>query len=102
MIRRPPRSTLFPYTTLFRSFDEASRRHYARLYALPGAMHSGFEQFKAFDQHAVDNKALLAKGLLPMPVLAVGGEQSLGPTMAGVLRASRTQLHERRNPPSRP
>src|SRR5688572_32746421 len=26
MIRRPPRSTLFPYTTLFRSGDEGSRR----------------------------------------------------------------------------
>src|SRR3712207_9395985 len=26
MIRRPPRSTLFPYTTLFRSPDEAARR----------------------------------------------------------------------------
>src|SRR3712207_8556104 len=25
MIRRPPRSTLFPYTTLFRSVDEAVR-----------------------------------------------------------------------------
>src|SRR2546430_11754779 len=25
MIRRPPRSTLFPYTTLFRSFDDAVR-----------------------------------------------------------------------------
>src|SRR3712207_7989216 len=25
MIRRPPRSTLFPYTTLFRSFARASR-----------------------------------------------------------------------------
>src|SRR3712207_8836886 len=25
MIRRPPRSTLFPYTTLFRSIDSASR-----------------------------------------------------------------------------
>src|SRR3712207_8413037 len=25
MIRRPPRSTLFPYTTLFRSRDAASR-----------------------------------------------------------------------------
>src|SRR5256885_11988953 len=25
MIRRPPRSTLFPYTTLFRSGDEADR-----------------------------------------------------------------------------
>src|SRR3989440_5334359 len=26
MIRRPPRSTLFPYTTLFRSVTEASTR----------------------------------------------------------------------------
>src|SRR5258708_20875298 len=26
MIRRPPRSTLFPYTTLFRSFEAAARR----------------------------------------------------------------------------
>src|SRR2546422_3946815 len=27
MIRRPPRSTLFPYTTLFRSRTAGSRRH---------------------------------------------------------------------------
>src|SRR5438552_8823998 len=27
MIRRPPRSTLFPYTTLFRSVCRPSRRH---------------------------------------------------------------------------
>src|SRR3712207_8379983 len=26
MIRRPPRSTLFPYTTLFRSLDDEVRR----------------------------------------------------------------------------
>src|SRR5258706_7222869 len=26
MIRRPPRSTLFPYTTLFRSIDSKDRR----------------------------------------------------------------------------
>src|SRR2546422_2223602 len=26
MIRRPPRSTLFPYTTLFRSLDAGERR----------------------------------------------------------------------------
>src|SRR5438552_5659684 len=26
MIRRPPRSTLFPYTTLFRSLDDFKRR----------------------------------------------------------------------------
>src|SRR5687768_18191228 len=30
MIRRPPRSTLFPYTTLFRSGAEADVRHAAR------------------------------------------------------------------------
>src|SRR2546427_2320391 len=28
MIRRPPRSTLFPYTTLFRSLLERLERHY--------------------------------------------------------------------------
>src|SRR3712207_8623146 len=30
MIRRPPRSTLFPYTTLFRSVESAGRRDRAR------------------------------------------------------------------------
>src|SRR3712207_7229532 len=29
MIRRPPRSTLFPYTTLFRSFDCSGLTQYA-------------------------------------------------------------------------
>src|SRR2546430_4498890 len=29
MIRRPPRSTLFPYTTLFRSLTESTRSHLA-------------------------------------------------------------------------
>src|SRR3712207_8137049 len=27
MIRRPPRSTLFPYTTLFRSWEDLRRKH---------------------------------------------------------------------------
>src|SRR3712207_7461431 len=31
MIRRPPRSTLFPYTTLFRSSEEQKRALYAGL-----------------------------------------------------------------------
>src|SRR5260370_30068231 len=29
MIRRPPRSTLFPYTTLFRSLTSAHQNHWA-------------------------------------------------------------------------
>src|SRR5258708_17263574 len=31
MIRRPPRSTLFPYTTLFRSWFEDGHSHYVYL-----------------------------------------------------------------------
>jgi pimeloyl-ACP methyl ester carboxylesterase len=75
-------------------FSEASRAHYARLYARPGAMHAGFEQFKAFDQDAIDNKAFVAKAKLTMPVLAVGGEKSFGPTMAVVMRAAATNVQE--------
>src|SRR3712207_7384291 len=39
MIRRPPRSTLFPYTTLFRSFIQAQRhlQPHERTPALPWA-----------------------------------------------------------------
>ncbi|THD80977.1 MAG: alpha/beta hydrolase [Phenylobacterium sp.] len=68
---------------------EATRNHYAALYALPGAMHSSFAQFAAFDQDAIDDKAILAaKGKLTMPVLALGGEKSFGLTMAEVMRAA--------------
>lgn len=75
-----------------KKFDEASRRHYAKLYAMPGAIHVGMEQFKAFDQDTNDNRAFLAKGQLSMPVLAVGGEKSFGPTMAAVMRAAATDV----------
>src|SRR3989449_9571500 len=40
MIRRPPRSTLFPYTTLFRS-------------RTPRAVFRGLDEGKAFERHAV-------------------------------------------------
>lgn len=76
-------------------FDEASREHYAKLYALPGAMHSGFAQFAAFDQDAIDNRAFLAAhGKLTMPILALGGEKSFGPQMAVVMRAAATDVRE--------
>jgi len=76
-------------------FDEASREHYAALYALPGAMHSGFAQFAAFDQDALDNKALLAtNGKLQMPVLAIGGEKSFGPQMAAVMKFAADNVTE--------
>lgn len=75
-----------------KKFDEASRKHYAKLYAAAGAMHAGFEQFRAFDQDAADNKALVVKGMLSMPVLAIGGEKSFGPMMGAVMRAVATDV----------
>jgi pimeloyl-ACP methyl ester carboxylesterase len=71
---------------------EAERQHYAQLYALPGAMHAGFAQFAAFDQDAIDDQALLAKGPLTMPVLAIGGDKSFGATMEVVARAAATNV----------
>jgi pimeloyl-ACP methyl ester carboxylesterase len=68
--------------------DEATRAHYAALYAQPGAMHAAFNQFAAFPQDAQDNRAVLAKGKLTTPVHAIGGIKSYGQTMATVARAA--------------
>lgn len=75
-------------------FPEASRRHYADLYKQPGRMHAGFLQFAAFDHDALDNRASLALGRLRMPVLAIGGDHSLGSTMAYIMRFAADDVHE--------
>jgi pimeloyl-ACP methyl ester carboxylesterase len=74
-----------------KKIDEATRQHYAALYARPHAMHDAFEQFGAFNQDAVDNKELLAKGgKLAMP--ALGGEKSFGAAEADTLRFVATNV----------
>ena len=76
-----------------KKIDEATREHYAALYARPHAMHDAFEQFAAFNQDATDNKALLAeKGKLTMPVLALGGDKSFGAAEADTLRVVATNV----------
>lgn len=67
-------------------FDEAKRRHYAALYAQPGAMRASFAQFLAFNQDAADNRTFLAQGKLGMPVLALGGEATFGAMIGPVIR----------------
>jgi pimeloyl-ACP methyl ester carboxylesterase len=70
-----------------KAIDEATRRHYARLYARPGNMHYAFEQFATFNtKDRADNVAFQAKGKLPMPVLALGADHSFGETQAVVMR----------------
>jgi pimeloyl-ACP methyl ester carboxylesterase len=76
-----------------KAIDEATRSHYAALYARPHAMHDAFEQFAAFAQDAADNKELLAtSGKLPMPVLGVGAEKSFNTAMADDLRFVATDV----------
>jgi len=75
-----------------KKIDEATRAHYAAIYARPHAIHDAFEQFKAFPQDGVDNRALLAKGKLTIPVLALGGEKSYGHNMEGELKAVATNV----------
>jgi pimeloyl-ACP methyl ester carboxylesterase len=75
-----------------KAIDEATRRHYAKLYARPGAMHSAFNQFAAFTQDASDNKALAANGKLTMPVLALGADHSFGAQMAADVRFVATNV----------
>jgi pimeloyl-ACP methyl ester carboxylesterase len=74
------------------AIDEDTRRHYAELYARPGAMHSAFSQFAAFSQDAIDNKAFAAKGKLTMPILAIGADKSFGAAMADDLRFVATNV----------
>ena len=80
-----------------KAIDEATRDHYAALYALPGAMHSAFNQFAAFNQDAADNQALAAKGKLAMPVLALGGDHSFRTQMGGIMRVVAIRRDHRRD-----
>jgi pimeloyl-ACP methyl ester carboxylesterase len=73
--------------------DEATRQHYAELYARPGAMHSAFAQFRSIRQDAEDNKVTMTKKL-PMPVLAIGGEKSFGANEAIVMRNAASNVSE--------
>ena len=76
-----------------KKIDEETRSHYAKLYARPHAMHDAFEQFGAFSQDAIDNKALLAQGgKITMPVFAIGAEKSFGAAMADDLRFVATNV----------
>ena len=78
-----------------KAIDEATREHYAKLYALPGAMHSAFNQFAAFNQDAIDNKAFAARRKLAMPVLALGGDHSFGTQMGDIMSLVASNVTDR-------
>src|SRR2546430_11284807 len=68
MIRRPPRSTLFPYTTLFRSHPEVEFARVGELAAVNG------EQGHILRRHDRDARG----GRLPVPVAARPAGEAVG------------------------
>jgi len=51
---------------------------YLRTYRQPDALRAGFSYYRALDEDVAHNEALLKKGKLAMPVLALGGGKSFG------------------------
>src|SRR3712207_7200870 len=65
MIRRPPRSTLFPYTTLFRSEVMKTILHIENAYGVTGAYKALFSFCKSFTE--VRHVWVLPRGSVVVP-----------------------------------
>src|SRR2546429_9221977 len=99
MIRRPPRSTLFPYTTLFRSHLEGNPAARAGVNFTPVLI----EQLEEISRRVAEH--LRSGAPLPDPVLGLLGPEPV-PTdpaerlqlLPAGLRAQRKQMTERFGP----
>src|SRR4029453_19513878 len=70
MIRRPPRSTLFPYTTLFRSLETTGASLVATLHRplTPDALHEPDRKSTRLNSsHTVISYAVFCLKKIPMP-----------------------------------
>src|SRR5256886_10381596 len=85
MIRRPPRSTLFPYTTLFRSLRERGVQS-VMINSNPETVSTDFDAssrlyFEPLDDESVrdvlENERDPSSGLLPATVFQFGGQTAM-------------------------
>src|SRR2546425_11168872 len=94
MIRRPPRSTLFPYTTLFRSLLQEIDEHLLAF----GALHVDGDRALVAVEHreiqavSIRNVAQLAAGRVPLGILEL---DDVRPHPGEELRARRAGLDVR-------
>src|SRR2546430_5939677 len=86
MIRRPPRSTLFPYTTLFRSFITDYLFGNLNNDVL-GRVKSFY--FKSFNQIILKNRTITCKHFLPPPPLPASSSKDRKSTR---LNSSHSQI----------
>src|SRR5260221_11673244 len=85
MIRRPPRSTLFPYTTLFRSRTEQENLVHAHVQGV------GLEGVDEFVHQGEDDLVDARVERIPFPAIEVfvAGERAGGEIEFGILREQR-------------
>src|SRR5436309_4203068 len=92
MIRRPPRSTLFPYTTLFRSFTKVMvvRALPPGKYVLRAAVAKNGQPIKRSEEHTSE---LQSRENLVCRLLLEKKKKSTTSTNIMVLQAAYTNLH---------
>src|SRR5207302_8150035 len=100
MIRRPPRSTLFPYTTLFRSKVRAELRHIRAVFAhcTPRQVRRDRKSTRLNSSHVKISYAVFClKKKKDDPVHVVGGHRfdEAGETGGGRHRAAGKRMVER-------
>lgn len=60
------------------AIDDEDKKEYLRTYSQPERLRAGFEYYRALPLDAADNAAVIERGRLTLPVLAVGGGESFG------------------------
>src|SRR2546422_11265645 len=82
MIRRPPRSTLFPYTTLFRSHASlvALEMHDVRVrgWRIPGFAAHPQVNFRVYARHGAQPAVVFVRELVPSRIIAAVGRLRYG------------------------
>ena len=65
-----------------KTVTEAEKQMYAASYARPGVMKAAFEMFKAFNAQDAEDNRKFAATKLPMPLLVITGDKSMGDALA--------------------
>src|SRR3712207_7642473 len=88
MIRRPPRSTLFPYTTLFRSDPGL----FGRDLTLVASLFAVRERFEAYDRDAIIATVLLEQRLSERTSVQAGPTVDIGDRKSTRLNSSHANI----------
>ena len=75
-----------------KGMSEESRVLYTKAYAKDGVMRAAFELFKAFNRADADDNRKFALNKLPMPVLTIAGDGSMGAILEGQAKMVATDV----------